>query len=270
MLAVVTGASAGIGEALAHRLAAEGWDLAIVARRRERLAELAGQLTQRYGTDVQLHVADLTVPDDVRGLERMIAETDVGMLVNNAGFAGYGRFIEIDPEVIAKLIGVHVLAVSRLTRCVLPGMVARDSGAVINVASLLAFSGTMPPQPLPYRATYAGAKAYLVAFTQALAGELGGSGVQIQVCCPGLVHTEFHDIAGLDMSQVPFPVMTPREIVSASMEGLRLGEVVCVPGLQETALLDNLGEAQRALLLTSVACGLADRYQTNEHHQLAS
>lgn len=270
MFAVVTGASAGIGEAFAHRLAAEGWDLAIVARRRERLAELAEQLMQRYGTEVQVHVADLTVPGDVRGLERMIAGADVGMLVNNAGFAGYGRFIEVDPDVIAKLIAVHVLAVSRLTRCALPGMVARDSGAVINVASLLAFSGTMPPQPLPYRATYAGAKAYLVAFTQALAGELDSSGVQVQVCCPGLVDTEFHDIAGLDMSQVPFPVMTPGEIVNASLEGLRLGEVVCVPGLHETALLDNLDEKQRALLLTAVASGLADRYHTNDRDQLAS
>ncbi len=270
MFAVVTGASAGIGEAFAHRLAAEGWDLAIVARRRDRLAELAEQLVRRYGTDVQVHVADLTVPSDVRGLERMIAGADVGMLVNNAGFAGYGRFIEIDPEVIAKLIAVHVLAVSRLTRCALPGMLARDCGAVINVASLLAFSGTLPPHPLPYRATYVGAKAYLVAFTQALAGELGSSGVHVQVCCPGLVDTEFHDIAGLEMSQVPFPVMRPGEIVSASLQGLRLGEVVCVPGLQETALLDNLDQAQRALLLTAVASGLADRYHTNERHQLPS
>jgi NADP-dependent 3-hydroxy acid dehydrogenase YdfG len=144
MFAVVTGGSAGIGEAFAHRLAAEGWDLAIVARRRERLAELAEQLMQRYGTDVQVHVADLTVPGDVRRLERMIAGADVGMLVNNAGFAGYGRFIELDPEVIAKLIGVHVLAVSR------------SGTGRSGIRPMNATSSHPEPQELP-RATRSGA-----------------------------------------------------------------------------------------------------------------
>jgi uncharacterized protein len=264
MFAVVTGASSGIGEAFAERLAAEGWDLAIVARRRERLVALAERLTARHGTRVRVHVADLAVASDVAELERVIADMDVGMLVNNAGFAGYRRFVEIDADVVAELIGVHVLAVSRLTRSALPAMVARGSGAIINVASLLAFSGTLPPEPLPYRATYAGAKAYLVAFTQALAGELRGSGVQVQVCCPGLVDTEFHDNVGLDMSAIPFPVSQPGEIVGAALEGLRLGEVVCVPGLQDLTLLDNLDQAQRALLLTAVGVGLADRYQPHE------
>lgn len=261
MLAIVTGASAGIGEAFAQRLAAEGWELAIVARRRERLAALAQRLEQQYGTRVQVHVADLADAGDVAGLERMLADADVGMLVNNAGFAGYRRFVDIDSEVVDGLIGVHVLAVTRLTRCVLPGMVARGSGAVINIASLLAFSGTLPPQPLPYRATYAGAKAYLVTFTQALAGELSGSGVQLQVCCPGLVETEFHVVAGVDTSRRPFPVLAPGEIVSAALEGLRLNEVVCVPGLQDPTLLDNGDDAQRTLFLTAVASGLADRYR---------
>ena len=105
-----------------------------------------------------MHVADLSVPDDVAEPERMIAATDVGMLVNNAGFGGYDRFVGIEPGVVAELIGVHILAVSRLTRAALPAMVARGSGTIINVASLLAFSGNLAPQPWPYRATYAGGR----------------------------------------------------------------------------------------------------------------
>ena len=103
-----------------------------------------------------VHVADLSVPDDVAEPERMIAATDVGMLVNNAGFGGYDRFVGIEPDLVAELIGVHILAVSRLTRAALPAMIARGSGTIINVVSLLAFSGNLPPQPWPYRATYAG------------------------------------------------------------------------------------------------------------------
>ena len=192
-------------------------------------------------------------------LEHVLVGEEVDLLVNNAGFAGYGPFVDADPEVVDDLISVHVRAVTRLTRAVLPGMVRRGSGAIINVASLLAFSATLPPQQLPWRATYVGAKAYLVAFTQDLGGELAGTAVRAQVCCPGLVGTDFH--AGMDMSGIPFPVMEPAELVDAALEGLRLGEVVCVPGLDDTGLLDQLGEAQRALLLTAVASQLAERYR---------
>ena len=139
-------------------------------------------------------------------------------------------------------------------------MVARGSGAIINVASLLAFSGSLPPRPLPYRAMYAGAKAFQVAFTQALAGELAGTGVQVQVCCPGLIDTEFHALAGMDLSGIPFPVLRPDEVAGAALAGLRLGEVVCVPGLQDPSMIDTVSEAQRAMFLTAVSSGLADRY----------
>lgn len=259
MLAVVTGASAGLGEAFATRLAAEGWDVVITARRRERLEALADTLAQTHQSQVRMLVADLTVPSEAAELERLLRSEEVGLLVNNAGFGGYAPFVDVDPEVVDDLIRLHVRAASRLTRSALPGMVRRGSGAIINVASLLAFSATLPPQPLPYRATYAAAKAYMVAFTQALAGELADSQVHVQVCCPGLIATDFH--AGMDMSGVPFPAMEPGEVVEAALEGLRLGEVVCVPGLDDTGLLDRLGEAQQTLLLTAVASKLAERYR---------
>ena len=111
---------------------------------------------------------------------------------------------------------------------------------------MLAFSGTLPANPLPARATYAGAKSFMVTFTQTLAGELAGTGVKVQVCCPGMVKTEFHEVQGIDLSSMPR--MSPEEIVTASLAGLEAGEVVCCPALEDASALDRLGEAQRALL----------------------
>jgi hypothetical protein len=261
MLAVVTGASAGIGEAFATRLAAEGWDLAITARRHQRLVTLAERLTAAHHREVRVLVADLTATSQVNELVQLLTTEQIDLLVNNAGFAGYGPFVDADPGVIDDLIPVHISAISKLTRAALPGVIERNTGAVINVASLLAFSGTMPPQPLPYRAIYAGAKAYLVAFTQALAGELAGTAVRVQVCCPGLVATEFHAERDLSASPFPFPVMDPLEVVDAAMKGLALGEVVCVPGLEDPGIIDQLGENQRTMFLAGVRGGLATRYQ---------
>jgi short-subunit dehydrogenase len=260
MLAFVTGASSGLGEAFACRLAADGWDLAITARRSERLDALAGRLGARHGVSVQIRVADLTDPCDVADLERIITAAQPDLLVNNAGFAGYREFCDVDPQVVADLVGVHVMAVSRLARAAIPAMVARGSGAIINVASLLAFSGPLPPQPLPYRAVYAGAKAFQVAFTQALAGELAGTGVQVQARCPGLIDTEFHALPGRDLSRTPFPVLRPDEVAGAALAGLRLGEIVCVPGLPDPSMLDTVSQAQQALFMTAVGGGLAGRY----------
>ena len=260
MLGFVTGASSGIGQAFAGRLAADGWDLHITARRGDRLRALAQRLTQQHGAHVQVHAADLTDPAGLAGLEEAIAAAEPDLLVNNAGFAGYGEFPHIDPQVISGLVDVHGLAVARLTRAAVPAMLARGSGAIINVASLLAFSGPIPPQPLPYRATYAAAKAFQVTFTQALAAELAGTGVQVQACCPGLVDTEFHALAGRDLAAAPIPVMPPGEVVSAALTGLRLGEVICIPGLEDPGMIDTIGQAQQALLMTAVGSPLASRY----------
>ena len=260
MIALVTGASSGLGEAFARRLAADGWDLVITARRGGRLAALAGQLTAGHGVRVQTCAADLTDPRDLGDLERIIATVRPHLLVNNAGFAGYREFCAVGPQVVSELIGVHVLAVSRLTRAAIPAMMARGSGAIINVASLLAFSGPLPPEPLPCRAVYAGAKAFQVAFTQALAGELAGTGVQVQVCCPGLIDTEFHALAGRDLAGTPFPVLQPDQVAGAALAGLRLGEIVCIPGLPDPSMLGTVSEAQRALFMIAVGGELAGRY----------
>jgi uncharacterized protein len=261
MFGFVTGASSGVGEAFACRLAADGWDLALTARRGGRLRDLAARLGGEHGVNVQTYVADLTDPGDLAELERVIAAAGPDLLVNNAGFAGYREFCQVDPKVVSGLIAVHVTAVTRLARAAVPGMVARGSGAIINVASALAFSGSLPSQPLPYRAVYAAAKAFQLTFAQVLAGELAGTGVQVQACCPGLVDTEFHALAGRDLGGVPFPVMRPDEVVSAALAGLRLGEVVCVPGLNDPLMIDTVSQAERALLQAAVSSPLAGRYQ---------
>jgi uncharacterized protein len=264
MLAFVTGASSGVGEAFACRLAADGWDLQITARRDDRLRALAQHLAGQHGVTVHTHAADLTDPRDLAGLERAIIAAGPDLLVNNAGFAGYREFADVDPQIVSDLIAVHIMAASRLARAAVPAMVARGSGAIINVASALAFSGSRLAQPLPYRAVYAAAKAFQVTFSQALAGELAGTGVQVLACCPGLVDTEFHALAGRDLAAAPFPVMRPAEVADAALAGLRLGEVICVPGLNDPSMIDAVSQAQQALLLTAVSSPLADRYQEEQ------
>jgi len=261
MFGFVTGASSGLGQAFARRLAAGGWDLAITARRGDRLRALAKQLADEHGVTVQTYAADLTDPGDLAKLEGMAAAAEPDLLVNNAGFAGYREFCDAGPRVVSDLIAVHIMAASRLASAAVPAMVARGSGAIINVASALAFSGSLPPQPLPYRAVYAAAKAFQVTFTQAQAGELAGTGVQVQACCPGLVDTEFHALAGRDLAAVPFPVMRADEVAAASLAGLRLGEVICVPGLTDTSMIDAVSQAQQAVLLAAVSSPLAARYR---------
>jgi short-subunit dehydrogenase len=260
--ALVTGASSGIGEAFAERLAADGYAVTLVARRRERLEELAGRLRDRHGARADVLAADLTEPDALRAVEeRLAADEALALLVNNAGFGGYMRFVELEPERAEELIRLHVLAATRLARAALPGMLARRSGAVINVASLLAFSAAAPAPPLPFRAVYAACKSYLVTFSQILANELRDSGVQAQVLCPGLVRTEFHEVMGRDTSDFPPVIMSPQDVVQASLAALQLGEAVCIPGLPDPSLVGQVLQAQARLLEHSRTPNVADRYR---------
>jgi uncharacterized protein len=261
--ALVTGASSGIGALFAERLARQGHDLVLVARRRDRLERLAARLRDEFGVEADVLVADLTDANGIAQVEARVAGDDaLAMLVNNAGFGGYKPFVSVEPKLIDDLINIHIRAVARLSRAAVPGMIRRGAGAIINVASLLALSGTLPPNPLPHRATYAGAKAFMVAFTQALAGELTGSGVKVQVCLPGVIDTEFHTVQGIDTQKIA-QKMAATDVVTASLAALKLGETVCVPALADPTLLARLAEAQVAVLragaMQSVA--LAQRYR---------
>lgn len=258
-LALVTGASSGIGAALAERLAGDGRDVLVVARRRERLEELAARLRAETGAEVEVVAADLTDAAQVRLLEERIArEERLDLLVNNAGFSGYGPFAEIEPDVAARLIAVHALTPVRLSRAALPGMIARGRGAVVNVASLLALSGPLT-LPMPGRATYAGAKSFLLTFTQLLAAELEGTGVKAMVCLPGMVESEFHGVGGGRFAGVP--LLSAAEVAQAIVAGLKLGETVCVPTLEDAEVFERLRELQQAALAAARSTELAARYR---------
>ena len=262
-LALITGASSGLGAAFAERLARDQYDLVLVARRRDRLEDLGQRLHGEHGVTVDVLPADLSVAADVAAVERRIAERPhLARLVNNAGFGGYMPFIELAPDQAEALIRVQVVAVMRLTRAALPGMIARGEGAVINVSSRLAFSGPLPTPPLPNRATYVGAKAFINSFTQLLAGELLGTGVRVQALCPGLIATEFHEHVGANTAAFPAAmVMSPEDVVQASLAGLALGEVICMPPLADASLLAQVDEAQRKLFGESRTGSLANRYK---------
>jgi len=261
--ALVTGASSGIGAAFAERLARNGYDLIVVARRRDRLEELAEQLKTKHAANVEVLTADLSQSNDLRKMEQHIAEaTDLEMLVNNAGFGGYRAFVELVPDKAEELINLKVLAVTRLTRAALPNMIARGRGSIINVSSRLAFSGPLGSSQLPKRATYAGANAYINTFSQLVQSELEGTGVQVQALCPGLVVTEFHTHVGADPSRFPAAaVMQPAELVDASLAGLKLGEVICIPAMEDTNLLTQIQESQKRFFEQSRSGMVAKRYK---------
>jgi short-subunit dehydrogenase len=231
-IALVTGASSGIGYAFATRLAKDGYRLILVARRADRLEALAKEFGQRYGAGFEVFPADLTRPEELLAVEDRIAgETNLELVVNNAGFGTVGRFVELDPAGEEAEIRLNVLAVVRLTRAALPGMIERGRGAVINVSSMAGFG------PSPYMATYAATKSFVNGFTEGLAGELEGSGVRVQALCPGFTRTEFQQVAGASTDDIPgFAWQEADDVVAASLEGLEKGTLVLVPGLANQAL----------------------------------
>src|ERR1700722_14676720 len=255
-LALVTGASSGIGRAFAQRLAAEGFDLVVVGRRLDRLEELAASLTN---VAVQPLAADLSTDEGVDAVAEVCASQPLTMLVNNAGVAHYMPIAELPADRSRELGHVKVLAPTMLIRAAVPGMLARNQGTIINVSGMIAFSGPAPQPQLPRRAVYAGSLAHLVAMTQVLHEELKSEGLRIQVLCPGVVATEFHERQGLDLSAVPR--MSAEDVVTASLRGLELGEVVCAPGVEHAELLQAVFDADLAAF-GGQSPKLAQRYQT--------
>jgi short-subunit dehydrogenase len=258
-LAVVTGASSGIGEAYAELLARKGWNLLLVARRLDRLEALASRLTAEQEIEVRVVEADLSRDADVDRFCRELEALPVATLVNNAGLAHYMPFAQLPPEQAEELVHLNVLAPVLLTRAVIPGMQDRAQGAIINVASLLAFSGAMESPNLPRRAVYAASKAFLVTFTQILAAELRDTGVRVQVVCPGVVRSEFHSRQGLDMSAVDR--MEPDAIARASLLDLERGVVVSVPGVPDESLVEGIAAASSRVLAFTRTVDLPSRYQ---------
>jgi short-subunit dehydrogenase len=198
--ALVTGATSGIGNAYAEHLAADGYDLVIVGRQRDRLEAFA-----RSHPDVKVRAAaaDLSTGAGIGTVAEICATEPLTMLVNNAGVAHYMPLAELPADKARELVNVKVLAPTMLTRAVVAGMQQRGEGTVINVAGMIAFSGPAPHSQMPRRVVYAGTLAYLVTMSQTLGAELEGTGVNVQVVCPGVVATEFHERQGMDLSMVP-------------------------------------------------------------------
>jgi short-subunit dehydrogenase len=264
-VAIVTGASSGIGAVFARRLAAQGSDLVLVARRVGRLEALADELRRDRRVAVETLAADLAQPADLARVAGRAGQDDVALLVNNAGVSGYGPFAEVDPAVLAQVLALNVTAPTVLARAALPGMLAREDGAIVNVASLLAFAGAVPPGPLPVRAAYAGTKGYLVTFSRTLAAELAGTPVRVQVLCPGYTATEFHLAGGIAPVEGTAPAdqpnaIAPEDVVEASLVALAGGEVVCVPSLEDASALDRLVAAEARMRAGDRTSALAARY----------
>lgn len=256
-LALVTGASSGIGQAFAQRLGRDGCDLIVVGRRQERLEELAASLPD---VKVQVVAGDLSTDRGVDTVAELCAGQPLTMLVNNAGVAHYMPIAELSAEQARELVNVKVLAPTMLTRAAVPGMLSRREGTIVNVAGMIAFSGPAPSSQMPRRAVYAGTLAHTVAMSQTLSAELEGTGVTVQVVCPGVVATEFHTVQGIDLSAVPR--MTAEEVVTASLRGLELGEVVCAPGVENYNLLNTVFDADLAAFAAQ-SPQLAERYRAN-------
>jgi short-subunit dehydrogenase len=228
-LAVVTGASAGIGKVFSERLAARGHDLLLVARDGNRLQALKQELEQKYGVGVEVFPADLTIDTDVSLLaETLTRSPNLALLVNNAGFGTRDALADASPARQEAMVQLHVMTPMRLTQAALPVLLKNKRGAIVNVSSVASF--VFSANNVNYCAT----KAYLTVFSQGLAAELAGTGVGVQALCPGFTRSEFHRRMGAETSDIPgWMWMSATSVVDASLAALERGwPVVCVPGLR--------------------------------------
>jgi short-subunit dehydrogenase len=238
--ALITGASSGIGTEIARLLAERGHGVTLVARRKDRLEDLAEELTRDHAVRAEVEACDLAAAG---ARSRMIRDVEarglaVEILVNNAGFGSGGPFQELDAETELQMVRTNVEAVVHLCSEFVPGMVGRGRGAVLNVASVAAF------HPVPRQATYGATKAFVLSFTDALTADLHGTGVTATSLCPGPVPTEFGEVAEIDenLMSIPGVSVSPEDVARNAIEGLERGKRVVVPGpaTRATALLGSM------------------------------
>jgi len=226
--ALITGATSGIGAEYARRLAVDGFDLILTGRRSEKINALAAELSQSYGSEVKVILIELSDSMQVAEFIEKIKDRDIHLLINNAGF-GTTKFFHQEPlELQEKMVATHILAHIKIIYAILPEMIKKGAGIIINVSSSGAFL------PSPKTATYSGTKAFLRAFTESLHIELEGTGVQVQVVCPGLTRTDMHSRLGIPEEYMvdwgPYQWILPQEVVACSFRCLKMKKVVCIPG----------------------------------------
>lgn len=234
-IAIITGASSGIGADFADLFAHDGYDVVLVARRRDLLETLARSLRERHGVVCDVFPADLALRLEREHLAARLRSIDdrIGALVNNAGVGTHGYFHETELEREFGIIDVNITALTHLTKLVLPGMLARRAGRILNISSVAAF------QPGPIMAVYYASKAYVQSFSEALSEETAGTGVTVTAVCPGPTTTEFHGAAGIhpDAPSGGPPHMTSREVAEIAYRGALKGKRVVVTGLRNKAVV---------------------------------
>ncbi|QRM27597.1 SDR family oxidoreductase [Microvirga sp. VF16] len=242
-VAIITGASSGIGAIYADRLARRGYDLILVARNQSRLEALATRLRDETGRSVEILPADLNDDADLSRVEMVLrTNSAIAMLVNNAGIGGAAPLLASDVDAMDRMIRLNVLALTRLTYAAAPAFVARGGGTIINIASIVAIS------PETLNGVYGASKAFVLAFSQSLQHELSDKGVRIQAVLPGATATEFWDIAGLPVNNLPAEiVMSAQDLVDAALAGLDQGETVTIPSLEDKSEWDAYDAARQAM-----------------------
>lgn len=255
-IAVVTGASSGIGAVYADRLARRGYDLVLVARRIDRLRHLADTLCATHGIKVRSIEADLTEEAGLVQVEELLrTDEGIALLVNNAGNGKLSSTADMSDADTAATIALNVVAPTRLARAVLPAFLRRHSGAIINIASVMAF------HPLPITTLYSATKSYVLMFSRGLQGEFANTGVRVQAVLPAGTATEFYDHAGIPLSAFdPAVVMTTENLVDAALAGFDKGEEVTLPSVHDVSLWDVYEQARSALFGATQVGTPAPRY----------
>lgn len=257
-VAVVTGASAGIGAVYADRLARRGYDLILVARNQARLDQLAAQIAGTTGRMVKTVVADLKNKADLKRIEAILA-TDPGitMLVNNAGVGGLEPLLQSDVDAMEEMVDLNVTALMRLTYAAAPAFVTRGGGAIVNIASVVAIA------PEVLNGVYGGTKAFVLALGQSLQKELADKNVRIQTVLPGATATSFWDAAGGAVDNLPSnTVMTSDDLVDAALAGFDQGEVVTIPSLPEASDWASYEAARQKLMPNLSLSSVPARYRS--------
>ena len=256
-VALVTGASSGIGAVYADRLAARGYDLILVARRADRLEALCAQIAKAHGVKAEPIVADLTLEQDVARIETILAtQGDLQVLVNNAGVARLAPAAQTSATEALAQINLNITALTRLTQAAVPAFVARKQGLIINIASALAVHS------LPISAIYSGTKAFVLQYSRGLQQELADTGVKVQLVLPASTSTELWDLSGVPLAALnKDTLMTTEHMVDAALAGLDQGETITWPSVADASLWDKYDAARAALFAGTQAGKPAPRYQ---------
>src|ERR1700733_3462535 len=241
--ALITGASTGICAVYADRLARRGYDLIIVARNQEKLNALARKLTTETGRGIEVVPADLTKKAELAKIEKILREdASITMLVNNAGIGAIKPLLDTDVDKVEELIDLNITALTRLTYAAAPAFVSRGTGTIVNISSVVGIAPEM------LNGVYGASKSFVTALSQSLQHELAPKGLRIQAVLPAATATDFWELAGKHVSQLPqHIVMTPEKLVDAALSGLDQGEVVTIPVLQDGTVWDSYEAARRAM-----------------------